>query len=444
VNPGGAPIPGARVTLAVGSDSCGATVDATGHADCVVTLLQPAGAYTATARFDGTAAYKSAAASVPFTIEKEQTEITYTGPDTSDYHDPFTASARLVDPDGSGVTARRQVRIELGTGDHCTGETDSDGAVSCEITPTQVAGSHTIVASFAGDDFYLPSSDSKPFTITKQQTFLTYDGPTQVANDFPATMRGTLTEEEAAGAPVQGRTVTFTLGSGASAQTCNGTTDAAGKAQCTIASVSQPGSATSLTARAAFAGDAYYLPSDGSGTVKLLYYTGRAFGASATLIGLPLIRPQADTGSIQTSARSQTQRNAVFGSLPLVTVTGLSGTVTTGAGTSTSRATASTASIGLPGLPVIRAEGVAATSQSTCQGASGSTTMGSLTIGGVQIPVGAEPSVLRVGTATLRLNERLPVPGADHGLLVNAIHIIAPGLGDIVVASARSDIHNCA
>ena len=41
------------------------------------------------------------------------------------------------------------------------------------------------------------------------------------------------------------------------------------------------------------------------------------------------------------------------------------------------------------------------------------------------------------------LNEQIPVPGADKGLTVNAVHIKALGLLDVVIASATSDIHNC-
>jgi hypothetical protein len=45
---------------------------------------------------------------------------------------------------------------------------------------------------------------------------------------------------------------------------------------------------------------------------------------------------------------------------------------------------------------------------------------------------------LLVGTLTL--NEQTPVPG---GLQVNAIHLSVPGVADVVIASSRSDIHNC-
>jgi hypothetical protein len=42
--------------------------------------------------------------------------------------------------------------------------------------------------------------------------------------------------------------------------------------------------------------------------------------------------------------------------------------------------------------------------------------------------------------AKLVLNERISAPGE---LTVNAIHLIVPGIADVVIASSKSDIHNC-
>jgi hypothetical protein len=69
-----------------------------------------------------------------------------------------------------------------------------------------------------------------------------------------------------------------------------------------------------------------------------------------------------------------------------------------------------------------------------------------LTIGGVAVNVNVGPNttVDVAGVATLVLDEQLPVPGADKGLTVNALHLT--GLGgavDVAVASATSDAHNC-
>lgn len=49
------------------------------------------------------------------------------------------------------------------------------------------------------------------------------------------------------------------------------------------------------------------------------------------------------------------------------------------------------------------------------------------------------------GAARLVVNEQKPVADADHGVTVNAVHLTAAdGHTDIVVASATSDVHNCA
>jgi hypothetical protein len=44
---------------------------------------------------------------------------------------------------------------------------------------------------------------------------------------------------------------------------------------------------------------------------------------------------------------------------------------------------------------------------------------------------------------TIILNEQTGVPGADQGLTVNAVHVKALGLLDVVIGSSTSDIHNC-
>jgi hypothetical protein len=51
-----------------------------------------------------------------------------------------------------------------------------------------------MTATFAGDADYITSTASAPFTITKEATTLSFDGPAEVANDYPATLSGTLKE----------------------------------------------------------------------------------------------------------------------------------------------------------------------------------------------------------------------------------------------------------
>jgi hypothetical protein len=100
---------------------------------------------------------------------------------------------------------------------------------------------------------------------------------------------------------------------------------------------------------------------------------------------------------------------------------------------------------------VIHADAVRATSLSTCDVGSfasrstGTAALGSLTIGGVAVATaGLGPNAaLHVGPATIVVNEQVPVPGASAGLQVNALHVTVPGVLDVVVSSARSDVHNC-
>src|SRR5205814_8209013 len=109
---------------------------------------------------------------------------------------------------------------------------------SCPITPGEAAGTYTLAGSFAGDFDFLTSSGSANFVVTLEETALSYTGDTSVLNGQPMTLSGKLTTDDpAAGTPLRGKLITFTLGSGATAQICIGTTSASGTASCSIASV---------------------------------------------------------------------------------------------------------------------------------------------------------------------------------------------------------------
>ena len=116
-----------------------------------------------------------------------------------------------------------------------------------------------MTGTFAGDTTLSPvllaSSGSNTFMVTPDPTVITYTGATTATNGQPATLSGVLT---AFGNALPNKTVTLTLGTGGSAQSCSGTTDAAGSASCAIASVSQTVGNVPVTA--SFAGDTFYLP----------------------------------------------------------------------------------------------------------------------------------------------------------------------------------------
>lgn len=452
VDPSGAPIPGAPVRLSLGSQSCSANTDGSGHASCALRIDQAPGTYAVQAAFAGTAAYTARTSAKTFTVSKQSTAMRYGGPTTLTNGSAATLRATLVEAGGEPI-GNRSVSFAVGTGasaQACTGTTNAAGLAECTIPRVlQVGGASAVRVAFAGDTSYLPSSASPAVTVAKGQTALRYEGPANIANDFAATFRATLTQQDGA-VPLAGRAVRFTLGTGTSAQTCTGTTNAAGRAECAIATVAQPAAATTAGVRVEFAGDTFFLASAGSATAKLLYYTGRSYALSTRLALLPPA-VVSDTGNVTTASRSTTEKTTVSVSTPVVSATSLNAGVTTGGAKSTGQAGAQNVTIGIAGLPVIRVGAVRAFSESVCglAGPSASTSAGvtieSLTIGGVvhNTATVAPNTVIRVGTATITLNEQSPVPQASAGLLVNAVHVFVPGVADVVVAAAQSAVLNC-
>lgn len=205
--------------------------------------------------------------------ERDPTSLVYQGDTSADYHDPAQLSATLTDQANGQPIANASVQFTLGT-QSCTATTNAAGVASCTLTLDQCAGSYTVKANFAGSSLYQPSSDSKPFTVTAEETTLSYTGDTAIANGGTATLSGVLLEDNTT--PIAGRTVTFTLGTGGSAQTCNGVTNASGIAACTISPVAQPLGPGVVSD--AFAGDSCYRPASASAnTVLFAFLASGAF-----------------------------------------------------------------------------------------------------------------------------------------------------------------------
>jgi hypothetical protein len=369
--------------------------------------------------------------------------LTFTGAaPASDFHDPGTVSAVLSD--GAGPIAGQPVVFTLNGSESCTGTTDSTGTASCALTPGEAAGSYPLTASFAGDTGDLGSSASTTYTVTHEEATLVYTGPAKAANGAPLTLSGTLTEDGAT--PVAGRAVTFTLGSGATGQSCAGTTGASGSASCTIASVNQPASSTAVPVTAVFAGDGFYRPASASAAVKFLYLTGRAFGLESS--GLVSISATPDTGAVQSASAGTFAPPCLVSISGLISADTLCAKVVTAVDPGSAAASASVqdATIGVLGLPVIKVGVVQSSSSTGCAGSVGAVTIASISVGGIPLNVAVHPganTTISVLGVTLVLNEQIPVTGADQGLTVNAVHIKALGLLDVVIASSTSDIGNC-
>lgn len=202
-------------------------------------------------------------------VVQRPTVTTYTGATTGDYHDTVTLSGTLADAETSGPLSGQTLSFTLGS-QSCSGTTDAFGLASCDVVLNQIPGSYTVTAAFAGDTVYAPSSDSTSFAITREETTLTYTGPTViVANASSLTASATLLEDGTVPPSPSGQTVTFTL----SGQSCSGTTDASGNVSCTISPVSSGLGNQTITS--VFAGDAYYLPSSDSDQVVVFAFPSR-------------------------------------------------------------------------------------------------------------------------------------------------------------------------
>lgn len=249
-------------------------VNAAGQAALTTSSLS-VGSHTITATYGGDATHHGSTGSLNQVVERARTTLAYDGATTGDFHDPATLAATLTRTRDGSPVAGRSVHFTMAA-ESCDGVTDAAGRASCTITPQQPAGGYTVSASYPGDPGTQPSSDSEPFTVTREQTSLAYTGDTVILDGGTLHASGLLTEDDGAPA-IAGRSVIFTIGSGAAAQSCTGLTDGAGRAACDIAGVNQPLGAGTVTST--FAQDSYYLAS--SDTDSVILYAFPSKGAFA-------------------------------------------------------------------------------------------------------------------------------------------------------------------
>ena len=245
----------------------GSTTDASGNVSCTiphVTLL-PLQPYTVTASFAGDT-YYLASSSTPaaFTVNKAPTTFTYSGATMGNYHATVTLSGTLTESDTGFPVSARSVTFSVTPGptgtQTCSTTTLADGTASCTVVLKADPGSSfNAGGSFgdASDQYYLTSSTApRSFTINQEPTVLTYTGELSQDWNDSTTLSAKLTEYDTS-APIQGKSVTFTVSNGTSSQTCAGTTDGSGNASCSFVISLTPGSGYTVTA--SFAGDIDYV-----------------------------------------------------------------------------------------------------------------------------------------------------------------------------------------
>ncbi len=292
------PLPTKVVTFTIGSGStsqyCTGTTDADGNAQCTIgSVDQPNSTVTITSSFNGDS-YDTATSTTTSAVVSEPTSLMVTAA-KGDYADATTVSGVLTDSVTNSPIGEEPITLSLNGHETCTATTDATGTASCNITPGEPAGTYSLKGSFGGDSTrplqLLPSSGQSSFVVTLEEDWLSYTGGTTAQNGQPLNVSGVLTTDDPVlGTGISGRMVTFTLGSGSSAQTCIGTTDATGSASCTIAVAGQsPGP---IPVVASFASDGFYRIVSAASTVNLpegtqltLGQTSGPYNGSTTVTG---------------------------------------------------------------------------------------------------------------------------------------------------------------
>lgn len=124
---------------------------------------------------------------------------------------------------------------------------------SGSIFPIGVSSVLCSASDLAGNQ----STQSFTVSVTKAVSNITINAPSSIVNGSSVTLSGILTGT--GGSPLAGRTVTFSIGSGISQQTCSAVTAPDGSAMCTIANAAQPSGSVAATAAFSPSGaDLYY------------------------------------------------------------------------------------------------------------------------------------------------------------------------------------------
>ena len=199
--------------------------------------------------------------------------LTDTGPTSGDFGDNVTLSAHLVDGMGGAITSAAVV-FDLGT-QSCTGTSDSSGDASCDLTIDQPPGPVTVTATYTDQTGWY-ATDSAGFTITPEETVLTYTGPNGLDYHDQATVSATLTSDD--NVPIGNQPVAFTLHS---TETCSGVTAADGTVSCNLTSDELAGADTLAIT---YIGDAAYQATGTNPTVPVqLEETSLRIISAATL-----------------------------------------------------------------------------------------------------------------------------------------------------------------
>jgi hypothetical protein len=229
------------MTFTIGSQSCTATpTNASGQASCSLSVTQPAGATTVNVEVAETLDTEGVSTAAAFAIFVAPTSISV----------GFQPRPSMTDLTATLLTegvplADQPVTLSLGGGS-CNATTNAAGSATCNVPTITGPPTALLSAAYAGDAGHALASTSKTVQLVVTSS-LAYTGA--VTSSYHGTPLLSAKLTDGIGAPVVGRTVTFTLGT----QGCNGTTNLAGVASCSILSVNQDAGPYTLAVQ--YAGD---------------------------------------------------------------------------------------------------------------------------------------------------------------------------------------------
>lgn len=157
-------------TLGTQNATAGPTDDSGSASTSLVVTQQPGSVATVATAFVGDAAYAASNDSDAFAVLKEDCNLTYAGPLSVPPLAMTTLAADLGEPDSSlGDRSAKMVTFSVtGTADSTlrsyTATTDANGRASTSVAlPADV---YSVIATFAGDDFYLGCGTSADVLVT--------------------------------------------------------------------------------------------------------------------------------------------------------------------------------------------------------------------------------------------------------------------------------------
>ncbi len=221
---------------------------------------------TNTAKFDfddstGTAQPTITRTAVTTVVNAPPTLNALPDPQSVDYHDALSFGVSANDSDAGDTLLLSASGLPAGL----TLTDNGDRTATVSGTAAAVPGDYVVTIT-VNDQHNTPVSAQMTIHVLHEQTTTAYTGPLVIlAGSSSATLVGHLAEDASDTASPSGQTLTLSLG----AQSCSGTTNAAGVASCTISPVTVPLGPEPLDA--SFAGDAYYLSSSDASKEAIVF-----------------------------------------------------------------------------------------------------------------------------------------------------------------------------